>query len=370
MAVVETESVFLEGCASYKQGKYEEALKSFESIWESNPDHFDNLSMLSSTLVKLHRYEEALSVCEEALTLKKDDIPLLNNKGYIESLIGDNQKALETFEKIIKHDSKNVIALFNKALCLSRLQQYFESIETYDEILAIDDRHVNSIFNKANDLYQLGKYNEAIASYDRVLQINPNHGGAQQNKLIVFQKIKEEKSPIPTIDVSNSKENNKKLIDKLKKWIEAGRPEAELEGSAIDIPLLEILPEENEEALKIISNFESWVDNDMPAIDPDDPEVDPITKQMANAMTYYDHKAKTERDSKIKEKNKKRIIPRPSKTKMLLFSMILGTILIAAYDAYPEYFDPEYLLNLSFTSTNLVVSELPIPTAEEVVIGI
>ena len=95
MAVVETKDVFLEGCAFYKKGRYEEALQNFSSIWESNPEHIDNLSMLSSVLIKLGRFEEALSVCEEALTLKKDDVTLLNNKGYIQSFVGENQKAIE-----------------------------------------------------------------------------------------------------------------------------------------------------------------------------------------------------------------------------------------------------------------------------------
>ena len=367
MAVVETESVFLEGCSLYKRGKYEEALKNFTTIWESNPDHFDNLSMVSSTLMKLHRHEEALSVCEEALSLKKDDTALLNNKGYIESVIGDNQKAIDTFDKILKKDSKNITALFNKALCLSRLQKYFESIDTYEKILQIDDRHVNALFNRSNDLYQLGRYEEAITSYDRVLQVNPNHGGAQNNKSLCHKKLEEEAAPIPTIDVSNSKENNKKLIDKLRQWIEAGRPKTEdMENLPLNVPLVEIIPEDNEEAIKIIDNFEKWVDNGMPAVNPDDPEIDPITKQMATAMTYYDHSAKKERDEKIKA-NKKRILPRPSKTKIILFAMILGTILVAVYDAHPEYFEPEFLLNLSLTSTNIVVSELPIPTPEETV---
>ena len=367
MAVVETKDVFLEGCAFYKKGQYDEALKNFESIWETNPDHFENLSMLSTTLVKLHRHEEALSVCEEALAIQKDDVTLLNNKGYIESLIGDNNKAIDTFDRIIRRDDKNITALFNKALCLSRLQKHHESIATYEKILQIDDKNINAIFNRGNDLYQLGRYNEAIASYDRVLQVDSNHSGAQTNKSLSLQRLEEEKSPIPTISFSNSKDDNKKLIGKLKKWIEAGRPSNDEQDEPLDVPLLEVLPEDNEEAIKIINNFETWVDNDMPAIDPDDPEVDPITKQMAAAMTYYDHTAKKELDDKVKEANKKRIFPRPSKTKILLFSMIVGVIMVAAYDAYPEYFDPEYLLNLSFTSTNLVVSELPIPTAEEVV---
>ena len=312
MAVVETKDVFLEGCALYKKGQYEEALKNFEIIWKNETEHFDNLSMLSSTLTKLHRYEEALSVCEEALDIQKDDITLLNNKGYIESMIGDNQKAIDTFETILRKESENLPALFNKALCLSRLQKYNESIEVYEQILKIDDKNTNALFNRGNDLHKLERYEDAIKSYERVLQIDPNHQGAKKNKDFALSKLDEEKSPIPTFTFSNSKEKNKKLITKLRQWIEAGRPLGDnSEDKPLDVPILDILPEDNEEAIKFIDSAEEWVKNDMPALDTDDPEINPTLKQMASAMTYYDNKAKQERDKKVKEAKKKRIMPKP-----------------------------------------------------------
>ena len=70
MALVDTKDAFLQGCVFYKQGKFLDALKNFDSILENNPNHFDTLAMRAITLTKLGKYKEALEAVDVALEME------------------------------------------------------------------------------------------------------------------------------------------------------------------------------------------------------------------------------------------------------------------------------------------------------------
>ena len=340
MALLDTKDAFLQGCAYYKKKKFEDALKTFDKILENNPNHFDTLSMRTVSLSQLGRYEEALQTADNALEMEPQDLTILNNKGYFQSTLGKNTEAISTFDKILEKDPKNISVLFNKALCYSKLEMPDESVDVYDKLLEVEPKNIQALFNKGNDLFRLGQYSEAIACYNQVLRLSPKHQGAINNleisKSNLDKELREEKEE-NDISLKYSTEeilDPEELSGKLKKWIKNGRPLDERAGKfTIDMPILEELPEDDEEALEFVENAKKILDDKI-----DSEVTDPRTKQLIKEMVKFE---RNQNAKKPKEKNfnKKNIeIPKPKITirKIIAIVIILSAVWLTISESYPD----------------------------------
>ena len=327
MSLVDTDEVFLQGCALFKKAQYDEALSNFDSILQNNPEHFDTLCMKSSTLSKLGKLKEALSVCEDALKINSKDLVVLNNKGFLLSALDDQKNAIETFDYVLKREPENVSVLYNKALCYSRMQKYNESVEIYDKILEIKPNSVSALFNKANDLLKFEKFADAIKAYEKLLFLSPNHKGAQNNKLIAQSKQNQNEDIADKDDKLKQKANAS--LEKILEWTDTNNSK-KLSELNIDTELSEILSKNSETASTIVRNIQTWVDNNMPSFDYEK-KFDANEKKLANAMKK--HIAKNDTSApKISQKKKSK----SNKSKLIILILVLGAGTAAMIYANPD----------------------------------
>ncbi|MBI5377794.1 MAG: tetratricopeptide repeat protein [Thaumarchaeota archaeon] len=134
--------------------------------------------------------------------------------------------AITFFDRSLEENPENIGVLTNKGSALVRLGQYNEAITYYDLALKIQPDYLPAINNKANALTELGDFKEAILLYNSVLDHEPTYVVAQNNlekareKLLLFTKNQEQESTyedsvikvseeIPdTINKINHKEEN------------------------------------------------------------------------------------------------------------------------------------------------------------------
>ncbi|MGC8912414.1 MAG: tetratricopeptide repeat protein [Thermoplasmata archaeon] len=121
-------AMFNMGSTYLATGRYEDAVRAFESVVAMNPGNEIAWNNLGSALSKLERHEEALKCYEKAL--------------------GINPK----FE----------IAWNNKGNALARLGRFEEAIQSYDRAIEIKRDYHDAWVNKGYVLVKIGKYNEAI----------------------------------------------------------------------------------------------------------------------------------------------------------------------------------------------------------------
>jgi len=90
-------------------------------------------------------------------------------------------EALTFFDKELQDDPNNLKILTNKGVALSKLGLYQESIFYYDTALESESKYLPALNNKANALMQLGFWKDAQSVYNKALGIYPGNNLLQQN---------------------------------------------------------------------------------------------------------------------------------------------------------------------------------------------
>jgi len=90
-------------------------------------------------------------------------------------------EAITFFDKELQDDPNNLKILTNKGAALSKLGLYQESIFFYDTALELESKYLPALNNKANALTQLGFWGNAQSIYNYALGIYPGNNLLQQN---------------------------------------------------------------------------------------------------------------------------------------------------------------------------------------------
>lgn len=167
------------GVSLYQQGRYSEALQSFElakTVEPANPDVYYNLA---STYHRLGVNAKDAKMIENAEALYNQCLDLAPNhvdchRGLAVLLV-ESQRQDKAFA-LLKNWSQRVPTLADARVELARLHQEFNQsrvAEQYlDEALAIDSRNANAWAAKGRIRETSGELMQAIQNYQQSLAIN------------------------------------------------------------------------------------------------------------------------------------------------------------------------------------------------------
>lgn len=105
-----------QGIDFYKIGQYDDAIASFRSAINLNPDYIDAYYNLGAILEYLQQYDAALAVFKQVIVRKPDDYDCVYKAAWLSYKLGDNAKA-KTYLSIIPANSsrgKDARALANE----------------------------------------------------------------------------------------------------------------------------------------------------------------------------------------------------------------------------------------------------------------
>ena len=165
-------------------------------IQEKEPEVQDNLTVKDIELGKMLN-QMALN-CDNSEYV--DSISYYDGMGPALVRLCKYDSAITFFDRSLEEDPENIGVLTNKGSALVRLGQYSEAITYYDLALKIEPDYLPAINNKANALAELGDFKEAILLYNSVLDHEPTYIVAQNNlekareKLLLFTKNQEQES--------------------------------------------------------------------------------------------------------------------------------------------------------------------------------
>lgn len=99
--------------------------------------------------------------------------------------------AITYYDQTLIENPTNVDALNNKGSALARMGLYEEAITFYDTVIEVDSKNIEALNNKANALANLDNYDQAISLYDNALLLAPANTIILENL-----EIAKEKTPI------------------------------------------------------------------------------------------------------------------------------------------------------------------------------
>lgn len=158
------------GLALLAQGKYDDAIKQFDSVYiKANMSIVkeNNKRLLRGKGIayyQMHNYQKALKEFDKAL--KIDELPKLNvdilyYMGNAYRSTGNYKKAIDTYNTLLKSDKKNANAYSNRALCYQNMDRYEESLTDYNKTITLEPNQFSHYLGKYNLLIKYNKDTEA-----------------------------------------------------------------------------------------------------------------------------------------------------------------------------------------------------------------
>ncbi len=182
-------------------------------IQQKEPEVQDNLTVKDVELGKMLNQ----------MTLNCDNSEYVDSISYYDGMgpalmrLCKYDSAITFFDKSLEENPENIEVLTNKGSALAKLGQYSEAIRYYNLALKIEQDYLPAINNKANALAEIGNLKEAISLYNLVLDHEPAYTVAQDNlekaseKIIQFTKNQEQESADNSM-IQVSEEQSKTVV--------------------------------------------------------------------------------------------------------------------------------------------------------------
>jgi len=145
--------------------------------------------------------------------------------------------AITYYDQTLIENPTNVDALNNKGSALARMGLFEEAITFYNSAIDVDSNNIESLNNKANALANLDDYEQAISLYNKALLLAPTN-------MIILENLEIAQEKIPVSQDQNEKITLNYVV-----------------GNQENMPTEKPKTEKNEDILKQISNVFSSIGN-------------------------------------------------------------------------------------------------------------
>ncbi len=179
------ESYFNRATRYYKEGKYEEAIKTLTLIIKSDaPDDIKVGAYNNRGLTKdsLGSYEEAIRDYDKAIELQPDYAAAYHNRGLAKNSLQRYEEAIKDYDKAIELQPDYANAWFNRGVTKYNLRRYEEVIEDYDKGIELQPDDAKAYHNRGVAKYNLKRYEEAIEDYDKAIELQPKLAETYNNR--------------------------------------------------------------------------------------------------------------------------------------------------------------------------------------------
>ncbi len=178
--------LYQNGKKSFQSGNYEDAAAAFAAAVEMNPNRAEYYIDYGLTLIKLGKYEEALTEFDKAYVNKEIIIAKRNNKlvfrgrGIAYYYKADYEKAIEQFELALKMKelsdlNQDILRYVGSAQMA--VGSYDKAIDTYSSLIEIEKESAADYDNRALCYRYLGEFDKSQKDYDLAISIEPRQYG-------------------------------------------------------------------------------------------------------------------------------------------------------------------------------------------------
>jgi tetratricopeptide (TPR) repeat protein/CHAT domain-containing protein len=183
------EAWFFRGINLREQGRYEEAITSFDWAIKIKPDKYEYWYDRGVVLGNLGQKEEAISSYDRAIEIKSDKYECWHNRGVLLLNLGRYEEAINSYNCAIKINNYFPDSWINKGAALVKLERYEDALDSVDQAIKIKPNNYEAWCNKGITLHDLGRYEDAIASYDEAIKINGDKNHAWSRRGNIFHDL-------------------------------------------------------------------------------------------------------------------------------------------------------------------------------------
>ena len=162
------------GKSLYNLGKYREAILTYSQYHEVSPSDAEVFALMGMCYFKIGDFVKAEEMGRETLKYiqSADAYNLLGNIAFINE---DYKTAAEYFRKSVSLDSKNHTSVLKLVSALYTMGSYTRCIEAVDNSLEHFPKDRELLYYKAQCFTSLGKHEQAIKVYQDILSNNPSN---------------------------------------------------------------------------------------------------------------------------------------------------------------------------------------------------
>ena len=204
-------TAFLRGNYFYNQGKYEEALASYNWSLEVEPNTPGTLNNRGITYGELEKHEEALADYNRSLEIRPDDPTTLNNRGIIYRHFKKHEEALADYNRSLEIQPDDPSTLHNRGITYDELERYEEALADYNRSLEIRPDDPDTLNSRGVTYANLQRYDDAHAEYSHALKLKPDYALTNYNLACLSSILGKTDDALTYLE---------KAIDKDKKYLE------------------------------------------------------------------------------------------------------------------------------------------------------
>lgn len=149
---------------------YAQALFNYKKALESDPNNYIIMSNISSALLYLESYEEAIRYAMNALNIKKDYVPSLINLGIASIHLNNLSEGESYLLKALSIEPANRHVLFNTGLLFEKRQDFDKANEYFLRLSEKDD--INGYLGAARIAEKQGRASDAVRIYKEIFSMN------------------------------------------------------------------------------------------------------------------------------------------------------------------------------------------------------
>lgn len=194
------EAWYNRGNVLVKVQRLEEAIACYDQAIGLNREYYEAWYNRGNVLMRLQRYEEAAAAYDQAIALKPEEYGPWHNRAAAMGRLQRYQDAIASYEKALSIKSDDPEVWHSRAAMLGKLQRYAEAVASYDQALTIRADRYETWYNRGNMLWRLQRYSDAIASYDKAIAINPDKYEVWYNRGAVLGKLQQYEEAIASYD--------------------------------------------------------------------------------------------------------------------------------------------------------------------------
>jgi len=153
------------GALYYKQGKVDDAYRTFVSGAQNAPADRTLLSNAAATAQQLGKSGEALTYVDRALETNQRDAALHSIRATILRALGRNEEALNALQQAVVLDPSDAKAQFSLGNLLFQLGRKEDAIVSYRHAVDEDRGLLRAWYNLGATLFETGRYDEALSAY-------------------------------------------------------------------------------------------------------------------------------------------------------------------------------------------------------------
>jgi len=163
-----------EGNSLFNEGKYEEAISSYEKILASYPDAFIINKNIGNSYFLMEKYDKAEEYYLKILEKDPQNAEAMLLIGNCYANRGQNEKALEWYGRIEFEKIKDTTVLYNIGTNFYNISKFEEALKYYKKAVELKEDFLDALYQLGLTYLNLQNNQESLNAFEKYLKLDPN----------------------------------------------------------------------------------------------------------------------------------------------------------------------------------------------------